>query len=224
MDVYLLKYPNKSHRKSITLPSPSTDLAELMGIIAGDGGINNDWQVNITLNSILDYQYASYVCNLVQKLFNIEPTRRTRPKENTLVIVTTSTSVVDFLILMGAVKGNKIRNNIKVPIWIKNNDLYEKAFIRGLVDTDGCLYIHKHRIKGKEYRNIGLCLTNYADNFTKSAWDILRKNGIKSYLKRENTQLYLYSSASVIKYLSVFGSSNPRILNKCEEWRGRLVV
>lgn len=224
MDVSLLRYPNKSHRKPITTPASSIELAELMGIIAGDGGINNPWQINITLNSILDNQYAYYVCSLIKKLFCIQATIRIRSKENTLVVVTTSTSIVDFLVSKGAIRGNKIKNNINLPLWIKDNDPYEKAFIRGLVDTDGCLYIHKHKVRGKEYRNIGLCLTNYASNLTKSAWDILKKNGIKAYLKKGDTHLYLYSSSSVIEYLSVFGSSNPRILNKYEEWRGRLVV
>jgi len=42
VDASLLKYPNKSHRKNINFPSENNDLAELMGIIAGDEGINND--------------------------------------------------------------------------------------------------------------------------------------------------------------------------------------
>jgi hypothetical protein len=42
VDASLLKYPNKSYRKNINFPSENNDLAELMGIIAGDEGINND--------------------------------------------------------------------------------------------------------------------------------------------------------------------------------------
>ena len=52
MKVELLKYPKKSHRKQIKIPKESTRLAELMGIEFGDGGINNPWQLVITLNAL----------------------------------------------------------------------------------------------------------------------------------------------------------------------------
>ena len=48
-----LKYPDKSHRKEINKPSKSTKLAELMGVIFGDGGMTR-LQLVISLNSISD--------------------------------------------------------------------------------------------------------------------------------------------------------------------------
>ena len=42
-------------------------LAEFMGIIFGDGGINNDWQLVISLNSLTDREYSDYILKLIYK-------------------------------------------------------------------------------------------------------------------------------------------------------------
>lgn len=215
-----LNYPKKSHRKIINIPLECSELSEFLGIEFGDGGIGNPWQVVISLNSEADSQYADYVAKLGQKLFHIEPKIRKRPNQNTLVVVFSSTSLVDFLMQKGAVKGNKILQKINIPSWVIKNFDYEKAFVRGLVDTDGCLYIHRHTIKGALYRNIGLCFTSFSEKLVFSVATTLRKNGIKFSVTDKGRRIYLYSSQSVVKYLDTFESSNPRITNKYLEWRG----
>jgi hypothetical protein len=58
-----LSYPKKSHRKSITIPEDSVQLAEFLGMLAGDGGMSN-FQVTISLNSLLDREYPAYIADL----------------------------------------------------------------------------------------------------------------------------------------------------------------
>ncbi len=115
MDTSLLQFPNKSHRKSVLLPNYSTNLAELLGIIFGDGAIGNPWQVVISLNSISDREYASYVIRLFNDLFGITCAMRKRPNQNTLVIVCSSTTIVDYLIEKGTARGNKLKQNLGIP-------------------------------------------------------------------------------------------------------------
>ena len=219
-----MKYPQKSHRKNISIPNENNDLAELMGIIAGDGGINNNWQLVISLNYIKDFHYSIYGASLLEKLFNINAARRKRPNQNTLVVVCSSTNLVNYLISKGAVKGNKITQNINIPSWITKRNNFKKAFVRGLVDTDGCLYIHKHCVNGKTYLNIGFCFTSLSNKLLLSVARILSEFGIKPYIKDDNHRIYLYSKSNVIKYLSVFGSSNPRIYQKYADWKGARAV
>ncbi len=190
-----------------------------MGIVFGDGGINNNWQVVFSVNSELDLEYSKYISDLIKKLFSLDVAIRKRPGENTLVVVASSTSLVEFLISKGAVRGNKILNRQHLPKWIEKNNKYSKAFVRGLVDTDGCLYIHKHKINEKKYINIGFCLTNYSSELITSVSEILSKNKIAPHISDQNKRIYLYREETVLKYLTVFGSSNPRILNKLKEWR-----
>lgn len=216
----LLKYPKKSHRKNINFPSDSIELAEFLGIEFGDGGIGNLWQIVITLNSISDRKYAEYITTLGFNLFGIKPKLRKRPNQNALVVVYSSTHLVDFIVSKGAVRGNKIVQQIDIPKWINQAQEYERAFVRGLIDTDGCLYIHRHTIKNVLYQNLGLCFASFSNKLLISVANIFIKNGIKPYITNEGRCIYLYSYKSVLKYLSIFGSSNHRILQKYEQWRG----
>ena len=195
-----------------------------MGIEFGDGGINNPWQVVITLNSKKDAAYAKYVIRLVKNLFGIDTIIRKRKYENTLQLIVSSISLVDFLITKGAVRGNKIANNLNIPEWIRGKFSYEKAFVKGLVDTDGCLYIHNHTTKGIAYRNIGFCYTSGSKKLLNSVADILRKSKIEPHITDKEQRIYLYGKNSVVKYLIAFGSANPRIIKKFQEWKGARAV
>lgn len=224
MQQTLLRYLNKSHRKIISLPEEDSCLAELVGILFGDGGIGNQWQVIISLNSVSDLEYSYYITVLFEKLFHIKSSIRKRPNQNTLVLVYSSMNLLDFLFSKGVVKGNKVLQEFDIPSWIKTDPEYKKSFVRGLIDTDGCLYIHQHKVSGKLYKNLGLCFTSHSKKLLLSVATIFKEFGIKPYLTSNNTRIYLYSYKSVLKYLDTFGSSNPRILRKYDQWRGRLVV
>lgn len=219
-----LKYPLKSHRKPICIPAESEHLAELMGIIFGDGGINNNWQLVVTLNSNSDFQYSAYVARLIKDLFLVDVTIRKRLHMNALILVVSSMNLLDYLISKGAVRGNKINQEIDIPLWIRRSSSYKKAFVRGLVDTDGCLYIHKHIVSGKHYFNIGFCFTSFSENLIRSVAHIFQEFGIKPHIAQQNRRIYLYSERAVLEYLRVFGSSNPRITSVIGKWRGVRVV
>ena len=219
MNISSLQFPNKSHRKQVLIPNHGTDLAELLGIILGDGAIGNPWQVVISLNSISDKEYSSYVIRLFHNLFGITCALRKRPNQNTLVIVCSSTTIVDYLVEKGASRGNKLKQNLDIPSWIKTDNNFLKSFIRGLVDTDGCIYLHKHFTKQKYYVNIGLCFTNFSTDIIASVDAFLKQNGIKSHIVDKGRRIYLYSEESVRNYLDIFGSSNPRIYKKYTVWK-----
>ena len=223
-DIYTLKHPEKSHRKQVTLPKYSENLAEFFGIMMGDGGINNLWQANITLNSIKDALYAKYVAKLCNNLFHIVPAIRKRKTKNALVLSLASTSIVDFLVTNGLVRGNKLKNGLRIPDWILKNSLYKKSCIRGLIDTDGCMFVHVHKVKGKIYRNIGLCFTNYSSEFIFQVADIFAEFRIMPHITKRGLDIYLYQEDAVLKYLEVFGTSNDRIESVYKQWRDARVV
>ena len=184
------------------------------------GGINNPWQVNISVNSVADAPYAKYVSALCKKLFGIEPAMRKRKERNVLVILLSSTSVVDFLVSHGLARGNKLKNGLRIPEWILKKSSYRRACVRGLVDTDGCMYIHVHRIGGKEYKNIGLTFTSACPEFIFQVADILEESGIMPHIPKRGRDIYVYREKSVAEYLKIFGTSNSRIRSVYEEWRG----
>lgn len=214
-----LTHPNKSHRKRVSLPKKSALLAEFMGIMLGDGGINNDWQANITLNANADAAYAVKIVAMIRELFDVEPAVRKRKDRNTLVISISSTTVVDYLVSLGLVRGNKIQGKARIPAWIERNKSYRTTCVRGLVDTDGCLYTHVHKVAGKQYKNIGLCFSNHAEGLIDGVASAFEQFGIVPHISNTGTRIYLYSEEAVARYLSVFGTSNPRIQNVYQTWK-----
>jgi len=171
-----------------------------MGIELGDGGINSDWQVVITLNADKDSEYADYVTDLIENLFGIDASTRIRDK-NTLKISCSSISLVEFLISKGAVKGNKIKQKIDILEWIIKNKEYKKAFVRGLVDTDGCLFIHKHNVKGTESENVVIILGRGWNQYNWNEYLEYIKMGIPSDKKErfERNRNLFYVSCSRAK-------------------------
>jgi len=52
------------------------------------------------------------------------------------------------------------------------------AFVRGLVDTDGCSYIHKQQLAGRRYENIGFCFIGMFRLLIQSVANVLRQANI----------------------------------------------
>lgn len=219
-----LAYPKKSHRKKVVLPKHSTQLAEFFGIMLGDGGINNPWQANITLNAVKDKKYAIYILKLCNDLFGITPAIRKRKEKQALVISLASTTVVDFLVEQGLPRGNKLKNGLRIPQWILHKREYRIACVRGLVDTDGCIFVHKHLVQAKFYENIGLCFTSYSPELIVHVANILEEFSIIPHISGQGRNIYLYSENAISKYLRVFGSSNKRIHSVYKKWRGARAV
>ena len=215
-----LKYPKKSHRKVVIIPRPSINLAEFVGIMLGDGGINNPWQANITMNAIADAAYARYVEDLIIHLFGATPALRKRKRRNALVISLASTTIVDFLVSVGLPRGNKLKAGLKIPDWVLAKRAFRIACVRGLMDTDGCLYIHVHRIGKRVYRNIGLCFTSYSPILIGQVADLFEEFGIMPHISGAGRNIYLYQADAVAKYLKIFGTSNERIESVYTKWRG----
>lgn len=219
-----LKHPEKSHRKKVTLPKYSKGLAEFFGIMIGDGGINNSWQANITVNFNSDFKYSKYISKLSNNLFGILPVSRKRKETNALVISLTSTSIVDFLVKEGLPRGSKLKKGLNIPKWIMSKPSYKKACVRGLVDTDGCIYTHTHMVGKKVYKNIGLTFTSYSPELVFQVAEILEEFGIMPHISKRGKDIYLYQADSIVKYLRIFGTSNNRIESVYKKWRDARVV
>lgn len=141
-------------RKPINRPQKSALLAEFFGIMLGDGGVSA-YQIMITLNRFDDAEYILFVSNVVDTLFDIKPKVRMY-SENSITksvgrIEISRRDLVEFLTQNGLVLGNKVRQQATVPKWILENKEYRIACLRGLIDTDGCVYKNTYIVSGKMY-------------------------------------------------------------------------
>ena len=204
----MLKYPLKSHRKRILYPRESSKLAEFIGIMIGDGGINSDWQIVVSLGTKTDMEYGDYIESLVLKLFGLSVHKRIRKKYGTLNLVVSSVNLVEFLLDKGLVRGNKIEQKIDLPNWIWKKRSYQKYCVRGLIDTDGGVYEHLHRIRGRTYCNRGMCFTSASPLLIDSVYKILENFNFTPKITNKHHRIYLYKKEEVDRYFNEIGTSN----------------
>lgn len=120
----------------------SEALAELVGIILGDGHLSKSGNtLTITLNFIDEHRYVEYVIDLVTKVLNIIPSIVKLPNNKANQIRVYGKGIINAFENIGLKKGSKVKNKVGVPIWIKNNFNYSVSCLRGLFDTDGSIYL-----------------------------------------------------------------------------------
>ena len=188
------KVVEKSHgsaclHHSIDSLEKDEELAELFGIILGDGHIHSQNQdsnkkginyLEITLNS-KEKDLRIRTEYLVRSKTGLKPNTYSK-KGNCLRIVIHSKDLIKKFLDTGLESGNKKQNQVGIPEWIKNNKKYSKYCIGGLIDTDGSIY-HDVR-EGKSYLRIQL--SNHSRNLIKDFNQACRLIGINTVKGGEN--------------------------------------
>jgi len=205
-----------SLRKKIKYPARCAELAELIGVILGDGGMPGNHQLAISFNSKTDKEYSVFLGKILRKLFSIGHHIHPRKGCNCADIVVNSSNLIDFLLKQGLVAGNKVKNQVDIPYWIHNKVAYEKACVRGLVDTDGSFYRHKYNSNGKKYTYLKLCVTSRSKPLLNSVLEILKKLNFEAFLHGD--QVFVYSRQGIRKYFEEIGSHNPKHSNKIRKF------
>ncbi|MFA5335753.1 MAG: LAGLIDADG family homing endonuclease [Candidatus Omnitrophota bacterium] len=197
-------------RKDIKRPKRSELLAEFIGIMLGDGGMSK-YQVHITFNREQDKEYADYVGNIVKKLFSVPSIIVSGGKNDKGDdVVVSSRNLVEYLQhFTGLKEGDKIRNKASVPSWIRSNDKYIAACLRGLIDTDGSFYSYRHKVNGKIYEHYALDFTSRCPGILNGAKGMFMDLGLK-FVSSEHKAV-LYKKNDINNYIRLVGTSNPRI-------------
>jgi len=202
-------------KKPIKVPCKSVKLAEFVGIMMGDGGIAK-YHTSITLNSRDDREYVAFVCKLIEKLFDVSPKIYVKKDSLAVDVVVHRKNLVEFCQSIGLKVGNKLEQGLDIPSWIKRNKKYSIACVRGLVDTDGSVFTHKYKVKGKEYKYKKLSFTSCSIPLLQSVSNIFKDNGIKSRLARD-IDVRIDSKKDMQSYFRLFGSNNPKHLKRYSE-------
>ena len=118
------------------------ELAEIIGIIMGDGSIyldkRNKYHTIICFNK-KENQYFNYVKNMIENFFQGYVFGKVEIP-NEFFLRNVSVYVGQQLIKFGLKSGNKITNKLTIPKWIEINKKYLISCVRGFFDTDGSVY------------------------------------------------------------------------------------
>jgi len=133
------------------------NLAEICGIIAGDGHLSRylskkrtDYKVSIFGHKEDDKDYLMEVQYLIEKTIGIKP--KFLSKKNHIEIRINSKNILELFEDFGIPVGRK-SGSISIPKEIKNDFRLSTAFIRGLSDTDFSVVFKRRKTK-KTYPRI----------------------------------------------------------------------
>ncbi len=118
------------------------NLAEIVGIMLGDGCLykekrSNKYQVAVCLDK-KEQDYLHYVKKLFEEEFSYKFCITNLGNAN--LLRNGSVKIGEILVELGLKPGNKVANEVEIPLWIFLKERYVIKAIRGLFDTDGCVY------------------------------------------------------------------------------------
>lgn len=200
--------------RSFRVPDFSQDLAEFVGILLGDGGISTH-QISVTLHRVTDKKYSSFVRKLIYKLFEITAGEYKDKQFLADSIIVSRIGLVRYCMeKLGLKQGNKVKQQVDIPKWIRENTAYGVACLRGLIDTDGCVILHRYISGGKEYGYPKLDFTSKSVPLLGSTSLILSELGIHHRMTKNGFSLRIESQEMVRKYFQVIGTHNPKHLKR----------
>src|SRR3989338_2090915 len=140
---------SKNNFKTIKL---NREICELIGAFIGDGYLGiygrkkNQYVIGISGDKKLDEDYLkNYLKPLIKRNFPFtNPKLRYREDENTLMLRMYSKELFGLFTKLGFKPGKK-SNIVKIPKEITINEEFMKATIRGIFDTDGCVFLDKRK-------------------------------------------------------------------------------
>lgn len=192
----------------------SAGLAEIIGIMLGDGNIwskKGFYYVRVAGHLRDDREYLlNYVRPLFKKIFGIEMQIVEYENHSEMFLQKGSKDLVFTFLKYGLPQGSKIKNKVGIPGWIFNSKDYMRACIRGLIDTDGSVYC----ITGRPYTYISYRSFNPILRKTfQKAMGIL---GFKicKWTSKGKSQTYIAKKRLINKYYTEIGFSNPKHLER----------
>lgn len=168
------------------------NIAEFCGAAIGDGWIqSNEKSFFLAGDPNEDKEYYDFhMLPLINKILNLELKTKNFPYWKVYGISIHKKELIKKLRGFGLPTGKKV-DTAKIPKWImKSNNKIMTAFIRGLFDTDGCVFCQKDYTKyanefnSKYHSKIRIRISSISKKLISEVFEIIDKLNIKC-IKRE---------------------------------------
>lgn len=120
-------------------------LAYLVGVALGDGNLSNPNGRAIRLRISCFSGYSKIADEILKTIHVLLPQNKTSivKKQGRCFDISVYSNKLAEWMPWKVGKGSKIKQNAHVPNWILANPKFSKACLRGLIQTDGCIYIDR---------------------------------------------------------------------------------
>ncbi|MBN1159801.1 MAG: hypothetical protein JXA43_01010 [Candidatus Diapherotrites archaeon] len=203
----------------IKIPKKSEKLAELVGIILGDGNIHafskgkkvRAYSIRIAGHAKNDRDYlTNHVFRLFKDLFDVQPRIYKSKRSKAMYVNVYNKALVDYFLEMGLKKGNKITSQVTIPKWILKDKKLIIACIRGLIDTDGSIY----RMSRKDANLKRISFKNYNQALLKQARNCFIELGFHPSKIICGNYFTLSRQEEIKRYISMIEFNNSKHINR----------
>ncbi len=213
--------------------------AELVGLSFGDGSFTSRKEKDLLRfqlrgNASEDKKhYDGFIIPLFNKevmapLFNRNVATICDKKGNCFGISLESKKIQVLNSFLGIPIG--IKNNLHIPEWIKSSVEYQRAFLRGIFDTDGCIYFLKNNTEKNPqfHKRVCITITLCSELLIQEISNILKGfqigHDIREYTPKnrkwqKSYTIRLAGGKRVSKWFKDIGSNNPKHITKFEIWK-----
>ena len=164
---------------------PSEDFAYLIGVFAGDGCLSRlprTYKFSIACDNRYPDLIAKYAA-LLERITGCPPIVQPRNESKATDVILHG---IDLPTLFGLPCGRKTESGFQTPAWVFEDQQYLKAFVRGLVETDGGIYKRNRPDKGRTWECIFVAYNaQIMADFLKAASLLgycFRHNGVRASL------------------------------------------
>ena len=223
---------------NITLPKElTTELAELIGIIIGDGHLSSLQRIGRIQRELFiagnreEREYINHIIDIFYSQFHYTLRYREDKRSKAILLTAHSKGIVHYLSKVCGIPTGKKVDSVQIPSLIKNSSIPLKcAFLRGLADTDfyttfkknsSGRYCYPH-IKGsfkskllvQDVENLLAELNfKYSVYYDENRFD----KRFNTHFKMHN--IYLNGNKNFEKWLELIGTYQQKVLLKIEKWR-----
>lgn len=198
--IYIEKYIEKDVKK----PKMGGELAEIFGVINGDGHIDRAGREICIVGNALEAEYFNYLKDLFERNFNLKFTIfKMRP--TTLKLRVYSKGLAKILVKdYGFPFGHKT-GKLSIPKQVFKSKKWLSAYIRGLFDTDGTIYQRRKKDMVVEIISVD-------KNYLNQIKDALSLLNFKAGISGKN--LYIYNQEDIRRFFEVIKPANSKHLKR----------
>jgi len=214
-------------------------IAELCGAIIGDGWIEGREKGFFIAGDPIDDKeyYDNNMRELIKDVLNIDVITKEFPYWGVYGISIYKGKIIKKLLKLGLPKGKKA-NSAFIPSWIlKSKEEIALSFIRGLFDSDGCIFFQKDYTRyakdfnAKYHSKARLRISSISEMLINQLFDLSKKHGFKCLKRRikrgfknnrNNKDVFIFEINelnSLKKWFGVIRPSNPKHTTKYLIWR-----
>ena len=231
IDVSKIKFSKNDILRKIKLPTKLTpELAEDVGFHIGDGYMKrrkDKWGTHYTFVYSGDYSKdLPYFKNIFLKrkktIFNLDNLKIENPRTNEIFLRFQSKALFLFYKNVLNVQESP-KKDIRIPKWIFNSLVFQRAFLRGLMDSDGCIRFVKKNYPIIEIESQSRVLVNGINKILKKLEISFSSFKIETFDRRTD-KIYTKYRAQISgrknakKWMELIGSNNKKHKDKYEKW------